>query len=54
MLGQIDASISTLREATENFSHDKMSVVNYKWLEHMKTLILTVVQNIQCNLGQIM
>ena len=31
-----------------------MSVTNFKWLEQIKSLILTVLQSIQCSLGYIM
>lgn len=43
-----------MRTATDDFNHGKMTGVNFKWLEQMKSLFLTVVNNIECNLGYIM
>ena len=43
MLGLIDEALSKMKRATEDFSQDKLTETNLKWLEQMKQLLMTVV-----------
>ena len=54
MLGHIDRAFAAMRTETEDFNHEKMTETDVKWLEHMKQLLMTVAQNVECNLGYVM
>lgn len=54
MLGLIDKSFTKLSIATDGFNHAKLTETNCKWLDQMKGLVLTVLQNMECNLGYVM
>ena len=54
MLGLIDKSLNELSIATDGFNYAKLTETNLKWLDQMKGLVLTVLQNMECNLGYVM
>jgi hypothetical protein len=54
MLGLIDKSLNKISIATDGFNYAKLTETNLKWLDQMKGLVLTVLQNMECNLGYVM
>ena len=54
MLGLIDQAFKTLQDASESFKSSELSPSNVKWLSQIKQLLLTVVMNVECNLGYVM
>ena len=54
MLGQINEALLKMKKATQNYDQDKLTETNLKWLEQMKNLLMTVILNMECNLGFVM